>query len=41
MSNNFEKSIGLEISNNNKKEIRLANTMDNDNKNSRPVDIDK
>lgn len=38
---NFEKDVSLEISNNHKEEIRLADTTGNNNKNSRPANIDK
>ncbi len=37
----FEKDISLGLSNNDKEEIRLVDTMGNVDENSRPVDIDK
>ncbi len=40
-SDYFEEDISSGVSNNDKEEIRLADTMGNDDKNIRPVDIDK
>ncbi len=40
-SDDFEKDISLGVSNNNKEKIRTANIISNDNKNSKPVDIDE
>lgn len=37
----FEKDICLGVSNNNKEEIRPADTIGNDNNNSKLADIDK
>lgn len=40
-SNNFEEDISPEVSNNNKKEIKSANIIGNDNENSRSTNIYK
>lgn len=39
-SNNFEEDITLKVSNNGKEEIKPVDTMGNNNKNSKLVDID-
>ena len=41
LSDNFKENISLGVSNNDKEKIRLADTIGNDNENSRPVNIDK
>lgn len=40
-SDNFGEDINPGASNNDEKEIRLVNTMENDNKNSKHMDIDQ